>query len=85
MAETSDTQPTQALRNKLYTEAQAELRERHEEEFISLISARYAEHGLQYRRRLSDEQKAEKQIRDLLAAHPGLAEKFAQTEPTRQG
>ena len=76
MAETSDTQPTQALRNKLYTEAQTELRERHEEEFVDLISAKYAEHGLSYRRRLSEEAKAEKQIRELLAQHPGLASRF---------
>lgn len=67
---------TGALRNRLYTEAMSTLRSRHEDEFTQIVEAKYAEHGLTYHRRLNEEQKAERQIRDLIAKHPGLVAKF---------
>lgn len=77
-AEPTEQADQQPLRNRLYTEAQTELRKRHEDEFSEIITAKYAEHGLTYRRRLNDEEKAERDVRRLLSEHPGLAARFVE-------
>lgn len=66
----------QARRRKAYGEATQLLREQHRETFEALYEKRCEVHDVPYQRRLSDEEKAAKQIEELLAAHPGLRERF---------
>ena len=47
-------------RNKLYAAATAELRESHRAEFDSLVEKQYVNAGLTYTRRLSAEERAER-------------------------
>lgn len=71
-AEEPKVETDQQKKNRLYSEAQRELRNRHTAEFTQIIEAKYAAEGLTYRRRLSEEEKAARQVNDLLAKHPGL-------------
>ena len=80
------------IRSTLYSRAQTILRERHEDEFVDIITGLYAEAGLVYKRRLSPAEKAaaekartlevaEKKLAALLEKHPDLADAIA----ARQG
>lgn len=71
----------EAVKNSLYGKALQQLRNEHADEFVGIVEDLFAAYGLTYRRRLTDEQKAEQQIATLLAAHPNLASKFPAAEP----
>lgn len=66
------------VKNALYSSALQEIRNRHSDEFVDLLVDSYAEYGLVYKPRLTEEQKAEQQVRALFAANPALAAKFAE-------
>lgn len=71
-AEASKPETVTQLKNRLRNEAEREVLTRHRDEVIEITGAKYAEHGLEYVRRLTDEEKAEKEILDLLQKHPEL-------------
>lgn len=62
----------QQLKNKLRNEAEREVLDKHKAEVVSITAAKYKEHNLEYVRRLSDEEKAAKQIEELYAQFPHL-------------
>jgi hypothetical protein len=64
-------------RRKAYAVATTVLRDRHRREFDELYEAECAKLGVSYKRRLSEEEKAEKQVEELLAKHPDLRSKFS--------
>lgn len=64
----------EALR-KAYSNATAQLREAHRTEFDDLYSKAAEALGVTYTPRLTPEQKAEKDLADLLEKFPNLAEK----------
>lgn len=66
-----------SVKNTLYNQALQEVRNRHEDEFFEVVEALYEAHGLSYKRRLTEDQKAEQQARAILAANPGLAARLA--------
>lgn len=66
----------QQLKNRLRNEAEREVLNDHKDEVIAKTEAKYKEHNLEYVRRLSDEEKAQKAIEDNLAKYPGLREKM---------
>lgn len=68
------------VKNALYSQAMQDLRDAHSEEFVGLVTESYAKFGLEYKRRLTEAEKAEQKIAALLAEHPSLAAKFTQHE-----
>lgn len=66
----------QQLKNRLRNEAEREVLNDHKHEVIAKTEAKYKEHGLEYVRRLSDEEKAAKEIADNLEKYPGLREQM---------
>jgi hypothetical protein len=66
-----------AVKQALYTAAMQDLRNEHLAEFQEAVTASYAAYGLTYKKRLTEQEKAEQQVRALLSAHPELAAKFA--------
>jgi RNA-splicing ligase RtcB len=77
-----------SVANRLYTKAQAILRERYADEFEATLSALYEAEGLERRKRLTaaeraaqeaeaKRQKAAEKVKALLAEHPGLVDEIA--------
>jgi hypothetical protein len=84
-ATTEDEQPTaaaeekapkgetlQQLKNRLRNEAEREVLNTHKDEVIKITGAKYEAHGLEYVRRLTDEEKAAKQIEEYYRQFPNL-------------
>lgn len=73
-------------RNRLRNEAERHILNEHKEEFDDYAEALFAKNGLTFNRRLTEAQKAEKKINDLIAAHPELEAvlraQFAAPAPT---
>ena len=59
-------------RNRLRNEAERHILNLHKDEFDDYAEALFAKNGLTFNRRLSEAQKAEKKINDLIAEHPEL-------------
>ena len=66
----------QQLKNRLRNEATAEVIANHRDEFNALADAKFKANGLVFARRLTEAEKAEKKIADLIALHPELADRF---------
>lgn len=64
------------LLRKAYGTATQRLRENHRDEFNEAYSKAAKELGVEWTPRLTDEEKAEQQFNELLAAYPNLAEKI---------
>jgi hypothetical protein len=79
---TSKPEAVESQRNKAYNAAARRLRERFPKEWEEFVADEYAKRGLNYRRRLSPEEKARREIDRLFAEFPHLAEQY---EPTVQG
>lgn len=62
----------QQLKNRLRNEAEREVLNNHKAEVIKITEAKYDEHGLEYVRRLSDEEKAAKAIEEYYRQFPNL-------------
>lgn len=62
----------QQLKNRLRNEAEREVLNNHKGEVIKITNAKYDEHGLEYVRRLSDEEKAAKTIEEMYRKFPNL-------------
>lgn len=73
-------------RNRLRNEAERHILNLHKDEFDDYAEALFAKNGLTFNRRLSEAQKAEKKINDLIAQHPELEAvlraQFAAPAPT---
>lgn len=65
------------LKNKLRAEAEREVIANHRDEYHEVAARKFGEHGLEFTRRLTDEERAEQEMERLLEAHPGLAAKLA--------
>lgn len=76
-------------RNRLRNEAERHILNLHKDEFDDYAEALFSKNGLTFNRRLSDAQKAEKKINDLIAQHPELEAvlraQFAAPAPTDAG
>ena len=59
-------------RNRLRNEAERHILNLHKDEFDDYAEDLFAKNGLTFNRRLSEAQKAEKKINDLIAQHPEL-------------
>lgn len=62
----------QQLKNKLRNEAERETLDNHRPEVIARTAEKYKAHNLEYVRRLTDEEKAQKQIEELYEKFPQL-------------
>lgn len=80
--ETKAERTEEQVKNSLYSKATTTLRERHREEFQTILAAAYKEAGLEYKRRLSPEEKARAEIERLLAEHPTLGLKVVEEPQT---
>ena len=74
---TGKTLTIQQLKNKLRNEAEREVLDKHKDEVVTITAAKYKAHNLEYVRRLTDAEKAEKAIEEHLAAHPELRDRLA--------
>jgi hypothetical protein len=68
----------QQLKNRLRNEAEREILNlpENKERFYDLAGKKFEEHGLKFERRLSDEEKAAKEIAEKLAKYPSLRKQF---------
>jgi len=73
------------VKNALYSQALQALRNQYIDDFNNLVSEAYENYGLTYRRRLTDEEKAEQQVRALIAANPTLSDRFVEVGKTDGG
>ena len=78
--QTKDLTPRQVAINKARAEANAETLENHKKERDALIQAKVKEAGFEWTPQLTPAEKAEAQIRKLLAETPELAGKFAEVQ-----
>ena len=78
-AEAGDT--TAALKNKLRNQAERMVIKRHRDEYDAIAKELFAENGIEYAPRLTDEQKAEQKLLKLLEASPELAAKYGVQAP----
>lgn len=62
------------LRNRAYTYAQAQLRDRHRHEFQKLYKDACAEFGVEYKGRLTGEAKAQRDLDAIREKYPHLIE-----------
>lgn len=81
MAEEKTTNPKSEARSA----AARRLRDAHAEEYNGYLGEEMAARGIEWTPRLTDEQKAAKQVSDLLTQYPGLAATFAVTAWTEPG
>lgn len=66
----------QQLKNRLRNEAEREVLNENKQAVVAKTEAKYKEHGLEYVRRLTDEEKAQKEIEEHLQKYPQLREQF---------
>lgn len=60
------------LKNRLRSEAEREVLQQHKDEVVKRTQAKFDEHGIEYVRRLTPEEKAQKEIDALLKQFPNL-------------
>lgn len=78
---TADQERKELLRRAYGTATQV-LRNNHRDEFNEEYSKAAKDLGIEWQPRLTDEEKAEQQFNELLAAYPNLAEKINSSEST---
>lgn len=64
------------LRNRLRNEAERKVINNHKDEFVRIATDLFAEHGMEFNRRLTESEKAQKTVEDLLAQYPELRTKI---------
>lgn len=67
----------QQLKNKLRGQAEREVLDTHKDEVIKITGALYEKHGLEYVRRLTDQEKAAAAIAESINQYPELLHLFA--------
>lgn len=72
MVDKKETSATDKAKSKAYTAATARLRALHSDEFRSILAEEYATRGLEYKARPTAREKAEIQMKALLAEYPDL-------------
>lgn len=82
MAEQKNTEPADERdpRSAAYGAAVKRLREGHRDEFNAMVAEEMKARGVDWRPRLTPEEKAAKQIKQLLAEHPDLAAQFSEKQ-----
>jgi hypothetical protein len=66
-----------ALKREAYGAATSKLRDKYRDEFNELMAEEARARSIEWSPRLSEVEKAERQIADLLALHPELAARFS--------
>lgn len=80
--ETPVKEPTTAQKRRAaYSAAETRLRERYPDEFKALVNEEAAARGVTYVFRLTEEERAAQQLRELLAKYPGLGEQVTTPQP----
>lgn len=69
----------QQAKNRLRNEAERIVLDRHKPEFHKVAEELYAANGYEFKRRLTEEEKAEQAIEKMLRENPSLREKYAPT------
>lgn len=84
---TLDTKELTKLKGQLRAQAERTVVQNHQEEYHAEAERLFAEHGLEFTRRLTAEEKAKKDLDAILKAHPGLASQVqaVQGHPTAKG
>lgn len=72
-----EAETVQQKKNRLRNEAEREVLNNHRDELNQITEAKFVEHNLNYTRRLTEKEKAQKKIEDLLNEHPELREQYA--------
>ena len=67
---------TQQKKNRLRNEAEREVLNLHRDELNAITEAKFREQGLNYTRRLTDKEKAQRKIEELLNEHPELRAEY---------
>lgn len=74
----------QQLKNKLRNEAEREVLDTHKDEVVKITQAKYDAHGLEYVRRLTEEEKAAKAIEEYYVKFPSLRPQVQQQQAQQQ-
>lgn len=75
----ADTPDTAALRREAYSAAQTRLREENRDAYNRIMAEEMQARGIDWAPRLTEEEKAAKQVADLLAQYPSLREQVSTT------
>jgi hypothetical protein len=67
----------QQRKNRLRNEAEREVLNKHRDELNQITEAKFVEQGLPYTRRLTEREKAQKKIEEVLNEHPELREVYS--------
>lgn len=76
MTEQHDTPDVAAKKSRARGRAEARLRDAHRDELFGYIQEEMTKEGVNWQPRLTEEERAERQIEDLLNRHPSLREKY---------
>ena len=76
----TDTADTAAARREAYSAAQTRLREEFKSDYNRIMAEEMRKRGIDWSPRLTEEEKAAKQVADLLAQFPSLREQVAAPE-----
>lgn len=71
---------TQQLKNRLRNEAEREVLNNHREEFHAVADKKFSEHGLKFERRLTQKERAAREIEKKLQQFPELRGQFTMNE-----
>lgn len=71
---------TQQLKNRLRNEAEREVLNNHREEFHAVAEKKFADHGLKFERRLTQKERAAREIEKKLQQFPELRGQFTMNE-----
>jgi len=66
----------QQIKNRLRNEAEREVLNHHRDEFYRIAEKKFTDAGLVFARRLTDAEKAQQKIEELLKEHPELRSQF---------
>lgn len=78
-AEAPEGESVQQAKNRLRNEAERIILDRYKAEFYKEAERLYAENGYEFKRRLTEQEKAQQKIEELLAQNPELREQYAPT------
>jgi hypothetical protein len=71
----------EALKGQAWTAAARLLREKYQVEWLTLLRQEYAERGLEWNPRKSQEEKDREQLAELIAKYPDLVTELAAKHP----
>lgn len=72
------------IKQKLRAQAERDVLTNHRGEYNTRVEQLFTEHGLEFKRKLTEEEKAEQEMRKLITDHPELAARLGLSSTTER-